>query len=65
MYEHLLLETKGQIAILKINNPKSLNALNIATMTELNECLTNIEANKGIPRCDPHRRGKQGFVAGR
>ena len=64
MYEHLLLETKGQIAILKINNPKSLNALNIATMTELNECLTNIEANKDIRVVILTGEGSKAFVAG-
>ena len=64
MYEHLLLETKGQIAILKINNPKSLNALNIATMTELNDCLSAIEANKDIRVVIVTGEGAKAFVAG-
>ena len=64
MYEHLLLETKGQIAILKINNPKSLNALNIATMTELNDCLAGIETNKDIRVVILTGEGTKAFVAG-
>ena len=64
MYEHLLLETKGPIAILKINNPKSLNALNIATMTELNDCLAGIETNKDIRVVILTGEGTKAFVAG-
>ena len=64
MYEHLLLETQGQIAILKINNPKSLNALNMATMSELNDCLASIEANKEIRVVILTGEGAKAFVAG-
>ena len=48
MYEHLLMEQRGQIAIVTINNPKSLNALNSATLAELNDCLAGIEKSKDI-----------------
>ena len=40
--EHLLMEVENEIAVVTINNPKSLNALNSATLTELNECFTEL-----------------------
>ena len=42
MYEHLLFEVKDRIAFVSINNPKSLNAPNTATLQELNHCLAAI-----------------------
>ena len=43
MYEHLLSEIKDSTAYITINNPKSLNALNTATLTGLNKCLAQLE----------------------
>ena len=64
MYEHLLMETKGQIAIVTINNPKSLNALNSATLSELNDCLAAIEKSKDIRVVIVTGSGAKAFVAG-
>ena len=64
MYEHLLMETRGQIAIVTINNPKSLNALNSATLSELNECLASIEKSKDIRVVIVTGSGAKAFVAG-
>ena len=64
MYEHLLMETKGQIAIVTINNPKSLNALNSATLSELNDCLASIEKSKDIRVVIVTGSGAKAFVAG-
>ncbi len=64
MYEHLLLETEGQIAIVSINNPKSLNALNTATLHDLNRCLKEIEARKDIRVVIITGAGAKAFVAG-
>ena len=64
MYEHLLLETEGQIAVVSINNPKSLNALNSATLAELNTCLAGIEARKDIRVVIVTGAGPKAFVAG-
>ena len=47
MYEHLLMEEKGPVAVVAIHNPKSLNALNSATLSELNACLGEIEKQIG------------------
>lgn len=64
MYEHLLLETEGQIAIVSINNPKSLNALNTATLHDLNRCLKEIEERKDIRVVIITGAGSKAFVAG-
>lgn len=64
MYEHLLLETEGQIATVSINNPKSLNALNSATLSELNQCLADLEKNKDIRVVIVTGSGAKAFVAG-
>lgn len=64
MYEHLLLETEGQIAIVSINNPKSLNALNTATLHDLNRCLMEIEQRKDIRVVILTGAGAKAFVAG-
>jgi len=64
MYEHLLMETKGQVAIVTINNPKSLNALNSATLAELNVCLAEIEKSKDIRVVIVTGSGAKAFVAG-
>ena len=64
MYEHLLMEQRGQIAIVTINNPKSLNALNSATLSELNDCLASIEKSKDIRVVIVTGSGAKAFVAG-
>ena len=64
MYEHLLLEKRGAIAVVSINNPKSLNALNTATLTELDDCLAEIERSKDVRAVIVTGAGTKAFVAG-
>lgn len=40
---NLLMEVENEIAVVTINRPKALNALNTETIVELNECLKEIE----------------------
>ena len=40
---NLLMEVENEIAVVTINRPKSLNALNSETLAELNTCLAEIE----------------------
>lgn len=61
---HLLVEVKDQIAVVSINNPKSLNALNSATLEELNACLAEIEGRKDIRVVIITGAGPKAFVAG-
>ena len=64
MYEHLLFEIKDSIAYITINNPKSLNALNTATLTELNKCLAQLEKRKDARVVIVTGSGAKAFVAG-
>lgn len=64
MYEHLLFEIKDSIAYITINNPKSLNALNTATLTELNKCLAQLEKRKDARVVIVTGSGAEAFVAG-
>ena len=61
---NLLLEVEGPIAVLTINRPKALNALNSETLTELNEVLTEIEARDDIKVVILTGAGETAFVAG-
>jgi enoyl-CoA hydratase len=45
---HLLSETDGPVAIIRINRPKVLNALNLALMTELADLLEGFDADETI-----------------
>jgi len=62
--EHLLMEVENEIAVETINNPKSLNALNSATLAELNECFTDIQNRKDIKVVILTGSGQKSFVAG-
>ena len=61
---NLLLEVEGSIAVLTINRPKALNALNSETLTELNEVLTEIEGRDDIKVVILTGAGEKSFVAG-
>lgn len=61
---NLLLETDGSIAVLTINRPKALNALNTETLNELNQVLTEIEADDSIKVVILTGAGNKAFVAG-
>lgn len=61
---NLILEVEGPIAVLTINRPKALNALNSETLTELNQVLGEIEANDEIKVLILTGAGEKAFVAG-
>ena len=63
MYEHLKIEEKGNIAIMTISAPKSLNALNSTILGEIDEYLDEFEG--GNYRClIITGDGEKSFVAG-
>ncbi len=63
MYEHLKIEEKGNIAIMTISAPKSLNALNSTILGEIEEYLDEFEG--GNYRClIITGDGEKSFVAG-
>ena len=61
---NLLMEVENEIAVVTINRPKALNALNTETITELNECLKEIEARDDIKVVILTGSGQKSFVAG-
>jgi enoyl-CoA hydratase len=47
-YENILLKTEGRVAIITLNRPKALNALNSTILAELVHALEAIDANDGL-----------------
>ncbi|MFC6182166.1 enoyl-CoA hydratase-related protein [Lactiplantibacillus daowaiensis] len=64
-YDNILLDINEGIATLTINRPKSMNALNTATLTEIGEALDEIKANADdIKVVVITGAGEKAFVAG-
>ncbi|HVJ48530.1 enoyl-CoA hydratase-related protein [Desulfitobacterium sp.] len=63
-YENLILEYQDHIAILKINRPKALNALNTATLHELSEAFSQIAQDASVRVVLLTGGGEKAFVAG-
>lgn len=63
-YENLLVGISGKIATVTINRPKSLNALNPATIRELKSVLEEIAARDDVGVVLLTGAGEKAFVAG-
>ncbi|KLU59035.1 putative enoyl-CoA hydratase echA8 [Peptococcaceae bacterium CEB3] len=63
-YENIVLERQEHIAILKINRPKSLNALNTVTLTELSQALAALAEDRTVRVIVLTGSGEKAFVAG-
>ena len=63
-YENILFEIEDGIAIITINRPKVLNALNIATVKEIKAAFTRIEEDPNIGAAIITGAGEKSFVAG-
>ena len=63
-FKNLLFEEKENIAIVKINRPEKLNALNEQTITELSEVFHHIQNQKEIRVVIVTGVGEKAFVAG-
>jgi enoyl-CoA hydratase len=64
VYENLLVDVSDRIATITINRPKSLNALNRATMRELSDALEKIAGGKDAGVVLLTGAGEKAFVAG-
>jgi enoyl-CoA hydratase len=64
MYQNIILEHKSSIAIIQINRPAQLNALNKETINELNQCLTELNNSNAIRVIILTGSGEKSFVAG-
>lgn len=63
-YENIVLEKEDYLAILYINRPKTLNALNKDTLAEIRSALEDIAADKAIKVVIVTGAGDKAFVAG-
>ncbi|MDI6600855.1 MAG: short-chain-enoyl-CoA hydratase [Thermoanaerobacteraceae bacterium] len=64
MWENIILEMEESIAILTINRPKALNALNTNTLLELDEALNEVMKDNTIRALILTGGGDRAFVAG-
>ena len=63
-FENLILERDGAVAIVTLNRPKVLNALNGQTLTELDTVMRELQADAGIRAIVLTGAGEKSFVAG-
>ncbi|MDD2621385.1 MAG: short-chain-enoyl-CoA hydratase [Syntrophomonadaceae bacterium] len=63
-YENILLEKEDKVAILSVNRPKALNALNKETLLEINSIINEISADTEVEVLIITGAGDKAFVAG-
>ncbi|MBS4023774.1 MAG: short-chain-enoyl-CoA hydratase [Dethiobacter sp.] len=63
-FENILLERDGDAAVVTINRPKALNALNAATLQELDRVFTEIGSDDSVSVVIITGAGEKAFVAG-
>ncbi|MFL9837726.1 enoyl-CoA hydratase-related protein [Flavobacterium sp. ST-75] len=63
-YENILAEKENGLAIVTINRPTKLNALNKATIQELHEAFKALDADKEVKAIIVTGSGEKAFVAG-
>jgi len=63
-YQNILTEKENKTAIITINRPESLNALNASTISELSTALDEFNADKNIRAIIITGSGEKSFVAG-
>lgn len=62
--ENILIAHEGPVAIITVNRPKQLNALNKQTIEELNACLEEQKSNSEVRVVIITGSGEKSFVAG-
>src|SRR5262249_15222649 len=63
-FENLFLERDGAVAVVTINRPKVLNALNSQTLDELRRAMLELQADASIRAIVLTGAGERSFVAG-
>lgn len=63
-YETIIYEQIGDIALLKLNRPDKLNAINSKMLREIDDCIKNIELNTEIYGLIITGSGEKAFAAG-
>ncbi len=64
MFENLLFETDGPVAVLTVNRPEKLNAVDNATVEELDRALAAVEKDAALRALILTGAGGKAFVAG-
>lgn len=64
LFENLLVERDGAVAVLTINRPKSLNALNQQTLKEFDQALAQLAGDTGVRSVIITGAGDRAFIAG-
>jgi enoyl-CoA hydratase len=47
-YQHIIVETRGRVGVIRLNRPAALNALNMALMNEISAAIDGFEADHAI-----------------
>ena len=63
-YVNLLVEIADEIALLTVNRPQALNALNLETLKELRHFFTAVQEDAGVKVVIVTGAGEKAFVAG-
>ncbi|MDR3601967.1 MAG: short-chain-enoyl-CoA hydratase [Desulfosporosinus sp.] len=63
-FENISLEKEDYLAILSINRPKAMNALNLETLCEMEVAVKNVKADPNIKVMIVTGTGEKSFVAG-
>ncbi|MCL4464339.1 MAG: short-chain-enoyl-CoA hydratase [Firmicutes bacterium] len=63
-YENLLFEKQDDVAIVTVNRPKALNALNAPTLRELEQVFTQLAEDESVSVVILTGAGEKAFVAG-
>src|SRR3989304_4042341 len=63
-YENLLYEKRDAVAVITLNRPKVLNALNRRTLEELDACVREVIADEAVRVAILTGAGEKAFVAG-
>ena len=63
-FDHLLLEQDGAVAVVTVNRPKVLNALNAATIAELGRAFADLKVDDSVRVVMLTGAGEKSFVAG-
>ena len=64
VFENLLLDREGAVAIVTINRPKVLNALNSGTLDELRRVMLDLKHDEGVRAVIVTGAGEKSFIAG-
>ncbi len=64
VFDNLLVERDGAVAVVTINRPDKLNALNAATLRELDRAMAEARADEGVRVIILTGAGEKSFVAG-